>query len=69
MPARYEFLAVQAFQAGELSEGELARFLRTDRVSARQTVRRLTNAILLLNEGEIASVPIDMSSDILRREA
>lgn len=69
MPARYEFLAVRAFDAGELSEGELARLLRTDRVSARQTVQRLTNAVFLLDEGEIASLPIDMSSDILRREA
>ena len=69
MPARYEFLAVRAFEAGELSEGELARYLRTDRVSARQTIQRLTNAVFLLDEGGLASLPIDMSSDILRREA
>ena len=58
-----------AFEAGELSEGELARYLRTDRVSARQTIQRLTNAVFLLDEGGLASLPIDMSSDILRREA
>ncbi len=37
-PERYKFLAVHAFQAGKLSEGQLARFLRCDRVSARVIV-------------------------------
>ena len=65
LPARYEFLAVRAFESGELSEGELASYLRTDRVSARRTVQRLTNEYYLLDEGELASLPIDMSRDIL----
>jgi len=38
-PARYELLAVLTFRQGEISEGELAKYLRTDRVSARQIVR------------------------------
>ena len=69
LPARYEFLAVRAYESSELSEGELARYLRTDRVSARRIVQRLTNELYLLDEGELASLPIDMSFDILSREA
>ncbi len=38
-PARYKFLAVLAFCEEKLTEGELARYLRTDRVSARRIVR------------------------------
>jgi Zn-dependent peptidase ImmA (M78 family)/DNA-binding XRE family transcriptional regulator len=37
-PERYLFLAVQAFQQSLISEGQLARFLRTDRVTARGIV-------------------------------
>ena len=37
-PERYLFLAVQAFQRDVISEGQLARFLRTDRVTARAIV-------------------------------
>ena len=37
-PERYLFLAVQAFQQQAISEGQLARFLRTDRVTARGIV-------------------------------
>ncbi len=33
---RYVFLAVSAFQAGEVSEGQLARYLRLDRLEARR---------------------------------
>jgi Zn-dependent peptidase ImmA (M78 family) len=42
-PARYKFLAVLAFAEGKLSEGELAKYLRTDRVSARRIVRDCIN--------------------------
>ncbi len=66
LPARYEFLAVRAFESGDLSEGELARYLRTDRVSTRRAVQRLTNEFYLLEQGELASLPIDMSYDLLR---
>jgi Zn-dependent peptidase ImmA (M78 family)/DNA-binding XRE family transcriptional regulator len=37
-PERYKFLAVHAFEQGKLSEGQLARFLRCDRTTAREIV-------------------------------
>lgn len=36
---RYIALAVESWQRGDLSEGQLARFLRTDRLGAREKVR------------------------------
>lgn len=44
LPTRYVALAVEAWQIGELSEGQLARFLRTDRLGAREVVHQLERA-------------------------
>lgn len=41
LPARYRYLAVEAWQRGDLSEGQLASFLRVDRLTARRMVREL----------------------------
>lgn len=41
LPLHYQRLAVAAFQQGKLSEGQLARYLRTSRVEAREIVQRL----------------------------
>jgi Zn-dependent peptidase ImmA (M78 family)/DNA-binding XRE family transcriptional regulator len=37
-PTRYKYLCVKAYMEGKISEGLLSRFLRTDRVSAREIV-------------------------------
>ncbi len=42
LPLRYQYLAVEAFKAGKLSEGLLAQFLRLDRLEARSVVRLLS---------------------------
>ena len=67
LPLRYQFLAAQAYEEGNLTEGELARLLRTDRVSARQTVQRLSNAFHVLDEGQVASLPIELGGSIARQ--
>jgi len=41
LPSRYRYLAVEAWHRGELSEGQLASFLRVDRLSARRLVREI----------------------------
>ena len=64
LPLRYQFLAVQAHEDGELTEGELCRLLRQDRLSARETVQSLTHSFHLLQEGELVAVPIDPSSRV-----
>jgi Zn-dependent peptidase ImmA (M78 family) len=45
LPRRYVALAVEAYRRGELSEGQLARYLRTDRVSARLRVEEMQRTI------------------------
>ncbi len=42
LPKRYLNLAVLAYEKGDLSEGQLSRFLRTDRVSAREYVEKIS---------------------------
>lgn len=41
LPARYRYLAVEAWHRGEISEGQLASFLRVDRLSARRLVQEI----------------------------
>ena len=67
LPLRYLLLAVRAYEDGNLTEGELARLLRVDRVSARRTVQNLTHPIDLLDEGEVASLSIDLASTIIEK--
>jgi len=60
-PDRYIYLAVQAYDQGELSEGELAALLRCDRVTAREIVeQRLTTTGDVSDEGQAR--PLDFES-------
>lgn len=43
LPVRYQYLAVEAYQQGEISEGLLAKFLRVDRLEARHIAQILTS--------------------------
>jgi Zn-dependent peptidase ImmA (M78 family)/DNA-binding XRE family transcriptional regulator len=58
LPPRYERLSVEAYWAGDLSEGELAAFLHTDRVSARRRVRELSRGLSLDDAGEPSEVDL-----------
>ena len=64
LPLRYQFLAVQAHMEGDLTEGELCRVLRQDRLSARETVQNLTHSFHVMQEGELIAVPIDPGSRV-----
>ncbi|MEQ4724343.1 XRE family transcriptional regulator [Nonomuraea sp. B19D2] len=44
LPLRYRYLAVELFTNGEITEGQLAAYLRTDRVRARDIARDLTTS-------------------------
>ncbi|MCP2335247.1 helix-turn-helix domain-containing protein [Actinomadura rupiterrae] len=44
LPVRYRFLAVELFTNGEITEGQLSAYLRTDRAQARDVVRELTTS-------------------------
>ena len=69
LPLRYQYLAARAYEEGELTEGQLARLLRVDRVLARRAVQRLTHPLHLLEEGEVASLPVDLASSFGGQDA
>lgn len=65
-PARYKILAVLAFDDGKISEGELAKYLRTDRVAARQIVRECINRSDDINsEGDEAMLHVSLGQSLL----
>lgn len=57
LPYRYEALAAQAYDQGDLSEGRLAALLRTDRVTARGRVQALTGTKYVEN-GEVLQLEL-----------
>lgn len=64
LPLRYQFLAALAYEKGELTEGELARILHSDRVAARRTVQNLTQSLLLNDEGQVTSFSIELAQGV-----
>jgi hypothetical protein len=52
LPLRYLALAVAAWGSGEVSEGQAARLLRTDRVTARRWADRLHGLLDTAADGE-----------------
>lgn len=63
LPPRYEMLAVRAFRNETLSLERLARFLRTDRVGARERVEELEYGQFFEN-GEIYQLSLDFETDL-----
>ncbi len=64
LPLRYRLLAVRAFEDEKISEGQLARYLRTDRVSARNAVTELKSYWYLDDQGGTQSIILDLSSQV-----
>lgn len=61
LPQRYKTLAVLAYNKEEISEGQLAKILRTDRVSARATVEEINDAINAERGGKFPNLPLDLA--------
>ena len=64
LPLRYQYLAARAYEEEKLTEGELARLLRVDRVAARRLIQELTQSLLLHDEGQVASIFIDLARSV-----
>jgi len=64
LPRRYVSLAAEAFRKGLLSEGQLARYLRTDRISVRLLVESLEKEIHLENGGEFTPMALDLARSL-----
>jgi len=63
-PQRYVSLAVVAFRNGELSEGQLARYLHTDRLSARLAVEELQNRVHREFDGDFTEMDVDLAQPL-----
>lgn len=66
LPRRYVALAVEAFRKGDISEGQLARFLRSDRISARERVERAQRTVYSEQDefAELANLDLTKSLEI-----
>lgn len=64
-PERYRFLAVQAYERGELTEKELANYLRCDVWEARQTVKEFLQSVEVDLDGQSQSLSIDLNFPLL----
>ena len=62
---RYIFLAVQAYDKGEVSEGELCDLLRCDRVTAREVVDRHLTTTDVSDEGEVRQIQLESRYSLL----
>lgn len=66
LPRRYVLLAYRAFEHALVSEGRLAKLLRTDRVSARQMIERVAAAIDSDAGGEYLPVMCDFADPLVK---
>jgi Zn-dependent peptidase ImmA (M78 family) len=66
-PERYKYLAVHAYERGEIGDSELAHYLRCDIVEAREIVSRtLTSAGEVGDTGEKEQMRLDFNRSLLR---
>jgi Zn-dependent peptidase ImmA (M78 family)/transcriptional regulator with XRE-family HTH domain len=64
-PDRYKFLAVHAYERGELSEKELANYLRCDVWEARQIIQDSKVSVEVDEDGQSGSMDADYETDLL----
>jgi len=68
-PAQYLHLAVRAYLQEQISEGQLAAFLRTDRVSARELVLRATTSRDVDDQGNELRLELAAGESLLKLAA
>jgi Zn-dependent peptidase ImmA (M78 family)/transcriptional regulator with XRE-family HTH domain len=66
-PERYKYLAVHACEKGEISEGQLARFLRCDRVTARQVVQDCLRSMEPTPDGQTRPMQLQLQKSLLAK--
>jgi Zn-dependent peptidase ImmA (M78 family)/transcriptional regulator with XRE-family HTH domain len=65
LPVRYRYLAIEAYQRADLSEGQFARYLRADRVEARRMAAGLVSRPDVDDEGAVSALPLDLSGALV----
>jgi len=66
-PERYKFLAVHAYDQGKISEGQLARFLRCDRTTAREIVGQFRTTPDVGADGRRQTLQVELNHSLLTR--
>lgn len=66
LPKRYVSLAVSAYEKEEISEGQLAKFLRTDRVTARMLVEQVSLGYREI-DNQFLKMDVDLSRELIGR--
>jgi Zn-dependent peptidase ImmA (M78 family)/DNA-binding XRE family transcriptional regulator len=64
LPLRYRYLAAEAYCDGTLSEGQLAKLLRMDRLAARVLVQRLVATAEVGSDGGVVSLSYEPSDAV-----
>ena len=64
-PERYKYLAVHAFEQGMVSQGQLARFLRCDPVTAREIVAQCLTSQYVEDDGEPRTLQLEFHRSLL----
>ena len=59
------FLAVQAYDKGKVSEGELCDLLRCDRVTVRELVDRHLTTTAVSDDGEVQQIQLETHHSLL----
>ena len=64
LPERYRFLAAEAYHNERISESELGRFLRVDRVAARIAIEKFSRFSELSETGDEREVEVDLGQAV-----
>lgn len=64
-PERYKYLAVQAFEQGKISQGQLSRFLRCDPLAAREIVAACRASTVVEDTGESKQLELPFEKSLL----
>jgi hypothetical protein len=59
LPLRFRYLAVEAYRQGLITEGQFAKFLRRDRLAAREAAQALSRSRELTDEGRPKDVEVN----------
>jgi Zn-dependent peptidase ImmA (M78 family)/DNA-binding XRE family transcriptional regulator len=64
-PERYKFLAVHAYEQEKITEGQLARFLRCDPVTAREVVAQCLTSRVVEEDGQEHNLQLEFQNSLL----
>ncbi len=68
LPMRYLYLAAEAFEQGDLSEGQFARLLRVDRIEARRLAAELGSSPTVSDEGAVGTLALNLGEPLMVRD-